>query len=286
MKRLLVGLVFIVSTPLFAVDSFCDQAKYISSGEELNQVFENCQKVTASDEVKIKAQAYLVNGLYQEAAWIYEKNGYYDNSRKILNELTRILKTKPVQIKELGEGISKPLLVSFSNGIKGVFKKNGAFANYSSANRELAAYKINKLLALNFIPLTILRTIDIDGVSVTGSLTYFIKYSESASKLGLLDIDRSEKILFFDALIGNPDRHTGNWLVREVTGEIIAIDHNLAFTGRYIKGEVLNDNIYMKLRSLSKRKLKKALKGLLTKSQFSVLLENRDRLLLKYKLSN
>jgi hypothetical protein len=54
---------------------------------------------------------------------------------------------------------------------------------------------------------------------------YFVQDALSPRDVGALKPDR---LRFFDALIGNTDRHRANWLVLD-DGRTVAIDHNRAF---------------------------------------------------------
>ena len=54
---------------------------------------------------------------------------------------------------------------------------------------------------------------------------YFVK--ECASALAA-SAPRTDKMRFFDAIIGNVDRHTNNWLIRD-NGDIVCIDHDRTF---------------------------------------------------------
>ena len=96
--------------------------------------------------------------------------------------------------------------------------------------RELASYRIDRLLEIDLMTMVVLRDITLpNGETVSGSLTYFVKDAKMADKLGLGTPDQPTKLIFFDAVIGNADRHTGNWMVHDKTGNVVAIDHNRTF---------------------------------------------------------
>lgn len=50
-----------------------------------------------------------------------------------------------------------------------------------------------------------------------------------AKHAAVADSDEGVLLGFFDAVVGNPDRHSGNWVVSP-DGHLVAIDHGLAFS--------------------------------------------------------
>jgi len=102
---------------------------------------------------------------------------------------------------------------------------------------EIAAYRLSKLLDYHFVPPTI--PMEVDGE--IGSAQLFLPYSTVGG-----DLSRSDELRFsphlnefqkgqaqaFDYLIGNYDRHGGNWLYTTfgtTNPRLIAIDHGLSF---------------------------------------------------------
>jgi hypothetical protein len=92
-------------------------------------------------------------------------------------------------------------------------------------------------------------------------------------------------MMMFDALIYNPDRNAGNFLVSP-QWEVILIDHSQAFLARknLPKDETkiptrYDRKIVEKLRGLQAEELETRFKGLLLKDQIEALLVRRETLL-------
>ena len=124
---------------------------------------------------------------------------------------------------------------------------------------ELAAYIISKLLGLNIVPATVLRSIGISKTGLQprdelreGTPQLWIENSHVEYDLGKNGIDypgdpetrnqQLKEIRIFDCIIGNVDRHAGNLLIdfnprykdrageqEPFLGKIWAIDHSKAF---------------------------------------------------------
>ena len=145
---------------------------------------------------------------------------------------------KVLSMKPLGGGINDTKLVTLEGGIKAVFKtENKAIGTVrdeirtgKDAEREVAAWQVAKLAGLEDIcPPVVIRTID----GNRGSLMKFWD-GKVAGALGRPEAWDGEKDLhraaMFDYVIGNEDRHMGNWLVGN--GKLQLIDHGLAFPDR------------------------------------------------------
>lgn len=124
---------------------------------------------------------------------------------------------KIVDNDKLGIGISGARLITFESGLKGVWKtfdnsfnQNGAF--------EIAAYKIDRKLGLNDVPITTHKYL---GRS-PGTVQLYI---ENTDKVDL--IQQPEHMHFLDYLIHNNDRNPKNYLIYQ--GRPVAIDNGFAF---------------------------------------------------------
>jgi hypothetical protein len=106
--------------------------------------------------------------------------------------------------------------------------RDGYWESYKS---EIAAYELDKLLALQMVPPAVERQIDGD----TGAAIMWIDGVKSVKDTGGKvpsgpAWDKPiRRMLTFDNLIGNPDRNAGNILIGQ-PGEMILIDHSRAFT--------------------------------------------------------
>lgn len=153
-----------------------------------------------------------------------------------------------VSKKHLGGGINSTYIVTLSNGAKAVFKPTAGEDQRKLRNqceedhqgkREQAAYIVDKALGhIGRVPPTVRRTlIDENGKEEEGALLYFIPEAKTASvsyqeKAAILknspDNSSYHRMAVLDNVIGNLDRHGGNWMVTK-DGDALPIDHGLAF---------------------------------------------------------
>jgi hypothetical protein len=162
-----------------------------------------------------------------------------------------------VQIEDIGEGITRPRRLTLTrDGIthRAIFKtidvdriemsrdmSHNTRLSCGHRDRfvfEVAAYRMDRLLGIGLVPVTVLRTI----AGETGSVQYWIERAmtmQDAVDKGLsprhpeLLPAKMMAMYVLDAIIDNQDRNTGNMLVRPATDEFYLIDHSRAFgTGK------------------------------------------------------
>lgn len=148
-------------------------------------------------------------------------------------QTAKVIGRKPLDFEK---NVNAAEIVTLEDGSKGVFKAESGEASGGRPSvkgryhaREAMAYEVAELLGLeHLVPPTAVR--DIEGDK--GSIQQFVKGSSPASKVGMWDrYDGDEdlgKAAAFDYLIGNLDRHDGNWMVKK-DGTIMLIDHGLSF---------------------------------------------------------
>ena len=178
-------------------------------------------------------QEMVDRGRLQEAAWMAREAGDTATATILLARLDSILRSAPLTARPLGiesQGVSYTFRLGYGGGVDGIFKVDGSdiFCSSCGAHREVAVYRIDQLLGFDLTPMTVFHDIDHEGDRLTGSTMYFVHGAARPSDVGRKKPDR---LRIFDAIIGNSDRHSGNWLVRE-DGSIVAIDHNRAFEYR------------------------------------------------------
>jgi len=139
-------------------------------------------------------------------------------------------------LAEFPSGFGEVYLVQFKGKEKGVFKVEippddllrKIIGGGSLSKREGAASAIANVIGLNdLVPLTVERRQPINGKY--GSIQHYIPNTTSGNKLeeskmygsSLLDVARAAA---FDYIIGNRDRHPGNWLVTP-QGKLVLIDN-------------------------------------------------------------
>jgi hypothetical protein len=224
-------------------------------------------------------ETYLTQHQYQESAWAFRAQGDTTRADSVLTVLETVLKSQPDSLSEwAGKGITRPYIVFFPNNVWGLFKRAGSDTGGTVKN-ELASYRIDRLLEIDLMTMVVLRDITLpNGKTVSGSLSYFIQDAKLADKLGLRTTDQPAKLIFFDAVLANADRHTGNWMVHNKTGEVFAIDHNRTFYHdlgwtwwdrvQSISDPMSINTYHNRFKNLPDKTFKDALKNLITPEQY------------------
>lgn len=136
-----------------------------------------------------------------------------------------LLNAKVLKMEHLGGGINETVLATLEGGIKAVFKTSDMRLD---AEREVGAWQVAKLVGLeDIVPPSVVRSIGGEkGVMMKfwdGKLAKSFKDDKEAYD-GDQDLHRAA---MFDYVIGNTDRHMGNWLVGN--GKLQLIDHGFSF---------------------------------------------------------
>ncbi|MBV1908908.1 MAG: metallophosphoesterase [Kangiellaceae bacterium] len=224
----------------------------------------------------------------------------YDLSDEALEQF--LLSAK---IKKLGttkEGTSKPIKVELSaNGmmVKGIFKfqksqnKKRGIRRSSENDRfqhEIAAYKLDRLLGLGLVPVTVERKVN----GVNGIIQVWIDDLISEMELkdkkityqGYCDLDNQENMInTFDYLVSNRDRNQSNMLFSKSDMQIWFIDHSRSFGVKTKRPKMLRkekiivtERFKEALVSLNMDNLKSLSPWLRTR-QIKAVLARRDKLL-------
>lgn len=164
-------------------------------------------------------------------------------------------------MRKLGGGINATNLVDLEGEGKAVFKPQkgekwvyqGSAVRFTVSNkavtlaqREVAAYRVDQILGTNLVPETVYRTID----KVKGSLQRFVsgalpdyEYRRTANARSLT-LDELHRFTVLDVLIGNADRHRGNYMRVVADGRPVAIDHGYAFpAARSVESTKLREQV-------------------------------------------
>lgn len=180
-----------------------------------------------------EVDALIEKGRLQEAAWAARAAGDTARGEALLARLDSILRAPPRSAAPLAmdsQGVSYTFRLVHGSGVASLFKVDGSdiFCRACGASREVAVYRIDRLLGLDLTPMTVLRSLAEDGDTLDGSAMYWV---DAASRPSATGRNKPDRLRFLDAIIGNSDRHSGNWLVRD-EGSVVAIDHNRAFDYR------------------------------------------------------
>jgi hypothetical protein len=213
-----------------------------------------------------------------------------------------LTKAKVIASKELGEGITRPLLLTMDlNGKRhdAVYKniderKFGVFTfpdgssevNYQDSwQTEIAAYRLDLMIGLGMVPATVERKVN----GSEGSVQWFVESMMPESKriennVQPPDVEawnrQSLKARLFDELIANVDRHLNNLLITR-DWEIRLIDHSRSFRTRQTldhpeKLTRFSRPLLDALRKLDAKTVKQKMGRYLDGTQVDRLLKRRD----------
>jgi len=221
-------------------------------------------------------------------------------------DLEEFLRTADVvEIQEVGDGITRPRRVTLRKGgriCRAVFKTvDITSTDLHYTNRleqiftdryvyEVAAYRIDRLLGIGLVPVTVLREID----GEVGSLQHWIENSVKMQdaidrnlQVGDTDLLLQRLMLMYilDAVIYNIDRNFNNVLVRPGQDQFFLIDHSRAFRTHKklpsLKEErpiPIPEHVAEQLRELDLEALQAELDGLLSTRQIRSLAKRSELL--------
>lgn len=222
-------------------------------------------------------------------------------------EIEEFLRTAEITgIEEIGEGITKPRRLTLQQGDvvhRAIFKDVDIHSNeiaytnrfetsfHDSYTFEVAAYRLDRLLNINLVPVTVLREVD----GVLGSVQLWIENAMSLQQMADSGVDckNPEQLLqklmlmyVLDAMIFNIDRNYGNVLVDADEAFFYLIDHSRSFRNskklpklQEARPIPISQAVSIGLRNLNREALEARLSDLLTNSQIKSILKRRDRLI-------
>lgn len=212
-----------------------------------------------------------------------------------------------VAVEDIGTGITKPQRVTLRKDgltLRAVFKQlstdfgtAGPRQSLDDADRfeyELAAYRLDRLLQLDMVPVAVPRTIE----GHRGILQFWIEDAVTLQQVterklqssGWCETNPQYNLMnVFDVLIHNTDRHQGNALFTK-DWALVLIDHTRAFP-TYVKrprllylGELaLPPALAARLEALDRQQLQQALGAWLKGRQIDAILKRRDLLLREHR---
>src|SRR3989344_9403444 len=138
--------------------------------------------------------------------------------------------------RKIGHGVTDSSFIELVDDGKAVFKT----IDYKA---ERAAYLFDLFLGLKLVPPTVIRKVN----NREGSAQEFIPDSTVGGECSMHELslcqEKLMKLWVFDLIIGNKDRHNGNFLLKD--GEVYAIDNGRSFgyrsyTGNFRRKIILN----------------------------------------------
>lgn len=161
----------------------------------------------------------------QSAIWKSRTLGNRVQADKLEAEIQNTLTNgKIVETRRIGNGITDPSFVRFEDGTEGIWKSGEA--KYANSKSEIAAYKLDKELGANIVPVTVERRLD----GVDGTVQVRVTSLRNSPKE-----DFPDELSMYDYLMANEDRSHNNYL-HTSQGQTIAIDHSLAFEHQSLWG--------------------------------------------------
>ncbi len=198
----------------------------------------------------------------------------------------------------LGRGTTRPRLLELKkNGYsqRGIFKSvekvgDDGVTPIDRYQHEMAAYRLDRAIGLDMVPVTVLRNVD----GLDGSLQEWVegavdREAAEAYELRLFDSEGARLQLsrgaVFDLLIGNPDRKPGDILSLVRGDKLYLIDHSKAFSvstdveWQVGQAESVDAEFLQAIGKLDRSLLIQELSELISEAQIDALLARRDKIL-------
>lgn len=157
---------------------------------------------------------------------------------------------------------------------------------YESYKSEIAAYEIDKLLALDMVPPTVEKRIGND----VGAAIMWVSGTMTFAELGKAIVappDQAERwnrqlsrAMMFDNFIGNEDPNLGNWL-KDDQWNLILIDHSRALsTSKTLRHKMntIDRALWDRMKTIDEAALTAALGRWLTKREVAAILDRRSKM--------
>jgi hypothetical protein len=217
-----------------------------------------------------------------------------------------LMEAEIVSVEELDTGITKPQRVTLRKDgveLRAVFKRLSTSFESAGAGRssfdsdrfeyELAAYRLDRLLGLEMVPVAVPRTVDkhrgILQFWVEDSISLMHMLEQKLQPSGWCPANPQYNLMnVFDLLINNTDRTQQNALFTR-DWMLVLIDHSRAFSTDSKEPMLLYKNpvqlppsLVKQLATLDRASLDAAIGPYLHKKQIDALLKRRDRLLSQY----
>lgn len=197
-----------------------------------------------------------------------------------------------VELAPIGTGVTNPWRAELAPGgpidafAWKPIRPGRYHGHYESYKSEIAAYRVDRLLGLGMVPVTVERRVG----RTTGAAAMWVTPTESFRELGGPPTPPSHaaeawnmqliRAKMFDNLIGNEDPNLGNWLV-DPAWNLIVIDHSRAFasdTQVVHKLSRVDRDLWQRMQQLDEETLTAELGGLLSRTKIRAILKRRQRM--------
>lgn len=197
-----------------------------------------------------------------------------------------------VKMEKIGTGVTSPRRAyTAPGGPVGSFtwkpitpgRYHGYWESYKS---EIAAYELDKVLALDMFPPAVERQVEKE----VGAAVMWVSPTKSFKQLGGVPHPPSSEIdhwnrqiiraKMIDNLIANTDPNLGNWLV-DSAWNIVLIDHSRAFTStQKMTHEMtrIDADLWERMQALDQKSLTAALGSWLSTEEIDSLLKRREKI--------
>ena len=199
------------------------------------------------------------------------------------------LKSAPiVRLEDIGTGVTRPrrayltpcgIVESLTWKALPPGRRRGYWESYKS---EIAAYELDKRLALNMVPPVVEREVDGERGAAVMWVAPVTSVKEMGGTLPASRVPGNDvrKMRTFDNFIGNPDRNAGNILV-DAANHLILIDHSRAFiedTALPVKIERVDGELWSAIQALTVDDLSALLGPLIGDRAVNAMIERRNRM--------
>ncbi|MDH4015017.1 MAG: hypothetical protein OEU33_13330, partial [Chromatiales bacterium] len=193
-----------------------------------------------------------------------------------------------ISVQALFKGVSTPISGN-SQRRRQLIEKSDRYQH------EVAAYKLDRLLDLNLVPVTVERTVNGNPGAlqfwVNGLISLLEKTEQNVKADGHCPINQQYNLMYvFDSLILNTDRTQQNVTFTRDDWMLVLIDHSRAFRlSRNLPADFRNfpiqvgDEMARRLERLDREMLTGELGEYIDRDQIRALLARRDDLLKQYR---
>jgi hypothetical protein len=209
------------------------------------------------------------------------------------NAIEEYLSTAPiVRTEAIGTGVTRPDRAYFAGGgpvdsmVWKALPPGMSRGYYESYKSEIAAYKIDKLLALDMVPPKVERQVE----GKTGVAVMWVAPTKSFAEHGGVPRPPAAqaaawnrqlvKAKMFQNLIGDIDPNLGNWLV-DPSWNLILVDHSRALTDtpRLVhEMQSIDAPLWARISALTENDLSAAVGSLLGRRELRAILDRREKM--------